>query len=517
MQAQTERMHTAWSVPSTPVLEARGVSQWYGRFAALQDIDSAFYAGEVHGLCGENGAGKSTFVKILGGLIAPTQGQILVDGRPLQQGRRTDPSALSIVHQELSIIADLSVLDNVLLGDDALGQWVVPRRRFREEIRQRLDQLGLAHVDLDQPAHRLSLAERQLVEIARGVFRQARVLVLDEPTASLSDHEISRVFAAVRWVRAQGAAVIFISHRLPEMFALADRITVFRNGRKVLTRASADLDADALVKAMIGRSVKKYVRRKPSGQITTAPLRLQCEGLHVPGRIQPLAMSIHAGEIVAVVGQIGSGADAVVEALGGQCRHYRGRVCVDGRPVQLRTPAASIAAGMAYVAEDRAGKGVFLDASIAVNLSASILWRLQRFGFLNRRAEHGLAQALAVQFTIDPARLSHQVGTLSGGNQQKVSIAKAVAIQPRVLLLNEPTRGVDVGARAEIYHQLRLLAQQGMSVLFFSTDLEEVLELATRVMTVFRGGLVHDRVIEAVNMDRLLEDILQGSPREVAA
>jgi len=492
------------------VLEARGVSRFYGRFAALKDIDLAFHAGEVHGLCGENGAGKSTFVKILGGLVAPSAGEVLVDGRALKSGQRTDPRTVSIVHQELSVIPDLSVLDNVLLGDDSLGQWL-PRGRFRAQVRERLDLLGLAHVGLDQPARRLSLAERQLVEIARGVSRQARVLVLDEPTATLSDHEIQRVFAAIRWLRAQGTSILFISHRLPEIFALTDRVSVFRNGSKILTRNTSELTGDELVRAMIGRNVGKRELRGTPARNADAPLRVRCEGVSVPGRIRPVDLSIHPGEIVAVVGQLGSGADALVEALAGQCRDYRGCIRIDGMPVVLRTPGAAIRAGVAYVAEDRAGKGVFLDAPIEANLSASILQRLQRSGFLNRRAERAQAMALAARFTIDPERLTHEVNTLSGGNQQKVAIAKAAAIAPKVLALNEPTRGVDVGARAEIYRQLRLLADEGMSVVFFSTDLEEVLELADRVVSIFRGEVVRDLAIDAVDMDGLLEDILQGT------
>jgi len=500
------------------VLEARGISRFYGRFAALKDIDLAFTGGEVHGLCGENGAGKSTFVKILGGLVAPSCGTIRAAGATLKPGHRTDPRTLSIVHQELSIIPDLSVLDNVLLGDDRLGEWL-PRRRFRAQIRERLDMLGLEHIGLDQPARRLTLGERQLVEIARGVSRQARVLVLDEPTATLSDHEIRRVFAAVRWLRGLGTTILFISHRLPEIFALTDRVTVFRNGRKVLTSRTSELTGDALVRAMIGRSLRKRGRQEHAAPSGTAPVRVHCDGLCVPGRIQPTNLAIAGGEIVALVGQLGSGADALVEVLAGQCRDYRGHVRIDGAAVTLRTPGAAIRAGVAYVPEDRASKGVFLDASVEANLSASILRQLQRSGFLSRKLERAHGAALAARFTIDPERLSHETGTLSGGNQQKVAIAKAVAIAPRVLALNEPTRGVDVGARADIYQQLRRLAKAGMSVLFFSTDLEEVLELADRVVSIFRGKVVNDRPICALKMDHLLDDILQGPdrPRELAA
>jgi ribose transport system ATP-binding protein len=497
------------------VLDVRNLSKTFGGVVALRQVDFELRTGEIHGLCGENGAGKSTLVKILGGLVSPSDGKILIDDTPLKAGRRTDPRLISIVYQELSIIPDLSVLDNVLLGDQAIGE-IYLRGRFADVVRRRLDALGLSHVDVNQPARELTLAEQQLVEIARGVERGARILILDEPTATLSDNEIQRVFAAVRWLRDRGSTIVFITHRLPEIFDLTDRVTVFRNGERVLTRETAGLTPGELVTAMIGREI---AARRFTASATPAdqpPVALQLSRVSVPGKYAPVDLSIQRGEIVAVVGQLGSGADILVETVAGLRKSYVGAISLDGDPIEVRSTKDAMRHRIAYVPEDRAGKGVFLDAQVEINMSASILERLSRAGFLRKAAGSEIARRLAARFQIDPGRLPSEVSQLSGGNQQKVALAKAVAVEPRLLVLNEPTRGVDIGARSEIYKQLRELAASGIVVLFFTTDIEEVQELADRVVTIFRGAVVGDRPIADAPMDDVLGDILHG-PRARAA
>lgn len=479
----------------------------YGGVEALRGVNFELRRGEIHALCGENGAGKSTLVKILGGLVEPTSGTITVAGAPLRTGRRTDPRLISIVHQELSIIPDLSVLDNVLIGDDGLGE-ILHRSRYTADVRARLDQIGLSHITLDTPAKALTLGERQLVEIARGVARGAKILLLDEPTATLSDVEIQRVFAAVRWLRDQGSTVVFISHRLPEVFELTDRVTVFRNGAHVLTADTATLTRDALVKAMIGHEVAARDRKNAVAKSVGAE-RMALRHISIPGRLRPIDLSFGQGEIAAIVGQLGSGADLLIEAMAG-ARAFEGAILVDETSVGCRCARDAIGSGIAYVPEDRARKGVFLDAPVETNITASILDRVSRMGFLRHREAARHVKALAGQFTIDPRRLPAQVSHLSGGNQQKVAIAKAAALDPRVLLLNEPTRGVDIGARTEIYGQLRAIAETGVCVLFFTTDIEEVLEFADRVVTIFRGQMVADRPVADLTMDDILTDIVHG-------
>jgi ribose transport system ATP-binding protein len=496
------------------VLCVSNLHKAFGRIAALRAVDLELAAGEIHGLCGENGAGKSTLVKVLAGLVSPSEGNVVVAGSTLRAGRRTDPRLISVVHQELSIVPDLSVLDNVLIGDET-GSGIYLRRRYADAVRGQIDALGLGHVHLDQPARELTLAEQQLVEIARGVSRGARVLVLDEPTATLSDSEIRRVFAAVRWLRDRGSAVLFITHRLPEIFELTERVTVLRNGQRVLTRPTSQLTSDELVRAMIGRDLEPRndaAAPRPQG---TRP-RLRLSRLALDGAFEPMDLSIAAGEIVAVVGQLGSGADLLVETLAGLRRQYTGSLSVDDRIADVRSTGDALRHGIAYVPEDRAGKGVFLDARVDVNLTASILGRLSRAGFLAAHAAARAAEGLASRFGVDRSRLTSAVSQLSGGNQQKVALAKAAAYEPRVLVLNEPTRGVDVGARAEIYKRLREMAVEGLSIVFFTTDLEEIAELADRVVTVFRGAVVNDRPRQATSMSDVLKDILHGSGEAAA-
>ena len=407
---------------SQKIVQVTGLRKTYGGITALKSVDFELDAGEIHGLCGENGAGKSTLVKILGGLVQPTEGQILFDGTALRLGRRTDPSCISIVHQELSIIPALSVLDNVLMGNTRVGRLYL-RSRFKDDVRRQLDSIGLSHVALDQYASELSLAERQLLEIARCVLHGAKVLILDEPTATLAESEIARVFTAVRWLRDQGTTVVFISHRLNEVFDLTDRITVFRSGERILTSPTSEMTTDSLVFAMVGHEVERCTTLgaiNPHAHQT----RLKLEGFGVPNACQPLNLEVPAGEILGVVGQLGSGADRLIEAIAG-VRGHTGQLSIDGQQVDIQSPLKAISQGIAYVPEDRAGKGVFLEASIGQNSTASILSQLTRFGRLEHSKERDAAQELMKRFTIDTRRISSKVSGLGGGHPQKLSMARA--------------------------------------------------------------------------------------------
>ncbi|CDX50574.1 ABC transporter related [Mesorhizobium plurifarium] len=490
------------------VLTVTKLRKSFGGVHALKGIDFDLHAGEIHALCGENGAGKSTLVRIIAGLMAADEGEIRVDGQLLRPGELTNPKLVSVVYQELSIIPHLSVLDNVLLGDPDISQLYI-RRRYRARARQTLDQLGLSDVPLNLEAGRLSIAEQQLLEICRAVMRGARVLILDEPTASLSDAEIQRVFQTVRWLRAKGTAVVYISHRLPEIFALTDRTTVFRNGQRILTKPTAQWTNDELVAEMIGREVTSAHATRDGGRPEAATV-IELAGLGVAGKYRPVDLAFRAGEIVGIIGQLGSGANALVETLAGLERHYAGTIMVGGSAVEVTSIAAASRAGIAYVSEDRGGKSLFLGAPIEVNLTSAILDRLNRFGVLTLADARKQASDLARRFQIDVRRLPAAASTLSGGNQQKVAIAKSVALSPRILVLNEPTRGVDVGARTEIYREIQALAREGLVVLFFSTDLEEIRELSQRVITVFRGEIVRDLPVEETTMDSILGDVVRG-------
>ena len=347
-----------------------------------------------------------------------------------------------------------------------------------------------------------------MLEISRGILRSARILILDEPTASLSDNEIQRVFTIVRRLRDRGTAVIFISHRLPEVFALADRVTVFRNGKRVLTEGTSNLSADDLVHAMIGGKLDVgHVRCVAEDPGVRA---LQLRGYSVRGKFEPVSLDINRGEIVGVTGQLGAGASAFVDALSGLEPGLVGEIDLYGEVAQLKSLRDALSVGIGYVPEDRGAKSLFHGATVGTNLTSAILDRVSRWGFLKTKIAVGLARDLAKRFQIETSRLSHAVQLLSGGNQQKVAIAKSVALKPRLLILNEPTRGVDVGARTEIYRELRALAFEGLTIVFFSTDLEEVVELSSRVITIFRGRIVNDRPAANVTMDSVLAEVGSG-------
>jgi ribose transport system ATP-binding protein len=497
------------------LLRVAGLHKRFGGVHALTGVDFTLRPNEIHALVGENGAGKSTLVKVLAGLVAPDSGEILLDGEPLRDGRsgRTDPSKIAVVFQELSIVPALSVLDNVFLGNVRVGR-VYRRRPFVAEARQILASLGLAHIDVHQPAEKLTLAERQMVEIARAVSMDARIIILDEPTATLSDAEIQRVFAAIRALKDAGKAIIYISHRLGEVFELADRVTTFRNGARVSTSDVASISTDELVKGMIGRVVSlKRDDRRALRRDLNRPL-LEVAGLSCPGSFTGFTVTVKRGEIVAVVGQVGSGADEVVRTLGGLNGEAYGSVHVNGRAVRLGSVYAALEHGLAYLSHDRAGEGLFLEAAVETNITSTILGALARGGWLRRSAEHRAARPLAGDFQIDVGRLRSLVSELSGGNQQKVSLAKCVARRPLVLLLNEPTRGVDVGARSEIYRLLRDLSAKGVSTLLFSSDLPEVMDLSDRIVTMFRGRVINTHVRSETDRLSVLRDILH--PRAAA-
>ncbi|QND44414.1 sugar ABC transporter ATP-binding protein (plasmid) [Rhizobium lusitanum] len=494
------------------MLIATGISKQYGGVFALDNVGFELVAGEIHGLCGENGAGKSTLVKILGGLVEPSSGELTIDGHGVVLGRRIDPSLITIVHQELSILPHLSVLDNIVIGMQDKSMLYL-RKRYVARVKHHLSAVGLDHVDPWSRAGGLSLAERQLVEIARGLASGAKVLLLDEPTATLSDAEIEKVFAVMRKLKDGGTTMVIISHRLDEIFAITDRVTVFRSGRHIFTRDTAALTGPELVRAMLGHDVERGVERPVRA---TGKCRLALEKAEVAGAYEPCDLTFAEGEIVAIVGQLGSGADVILKSLAGLAPLTTGALRIDGRLEELYSIRDAASQAIAYVPEDRAAKGVFLDAPIGVNLTSHSLADLSRGGVISRRRDRKRTRELAEALTIDPRRTLENVSVLSGGNQQKVALGKAIAPAPDVLLLNEPTRGVDIGARADIYDRLRRRADAGLSIIFYSTDLEEVLEFADRVITVFRGKIIRDASRVGLTSESILHDILHGPEKEAA-
>lgn len=495
-----------------PILQANNISKRYGGVFALSDVSFSLETGEILGLCGENGAGKSTLVKVMGGYVKPEEGELIVDGKSIELGKRIDPSLITIVHQELSILPHLSVLDNIMIGMQSKGL-IYLRGRYVARVEKYLKDVGLDHVSPYQLAETLSLAERQLVEIARGLASGAKVLLLDEPTATLSEAEIEKVFAIMRKLKAAGTTMVIISHRLDEVFAITDRVTVFRGGRHIFTKRTQEVSSAELVTAMLGHEVKRGVQR-PVRQVGDTFVR--CRNVAITDSFGPLDFDCAEGEIVALVGQLGSGADGLLRTLAGLSPVTSGHIEIGGQTASLRSIQDAERHHISYVPEDRAGKGAFLEAPIGQNLTSRVLSDLAPQGVIRAEQELKLARDLAEAFTVNPERNGDAVSTLSGGNQQKVVLGKAVATNPDVLLLNEPTRGVDIGARADIYDRLRQRADEGLSIIFYSTDLEEILDFADRIVTVFKGSLVRSVPRSEATQESILQDILHGNS-EVAA
>jgi ABC-type sugar transport system ATPase subunit len=473
-----------------PLVTIDKLARSFAGVPAVREVSFTVGAGEIHALCGHNGAGKSTIVKMLSGQLAPDAGRILLDGRPadLRSRQAAQHLGVALVDQELSVVPALTVLENMSLGDvDA--PLVTRRRAAARRCRAVLDDMGLERLRPDQLVSTLSMGERQLVEIAKALNQRARVVILDEPTATLSDVESRRVFAAVRRVAARGCAVVFVSHRLSEVLELCDTVTVLRDGRDVATAPAADLTVERLIVHMLGEAPHRLeATRRPDPDLTHA---LRVEHLHVPGALEDFSLTARAGRIYALAGQLGSGASDVLRALAGLHPRATGRVDLRDRAVPLRNPVGVARAGIAFVSNDRKSEGLFLDRSVGWNLVATRLSRLGPAGLVGAGRERRTARSLAGLADLPEGRLADPVLKLSGGNQQKVFVGRSLDRDDvHALLLDEPTRGVDIGGRAAIHRLLRDAADAGLVVIFASTELEELLELGDVILTMRDGRVV---------------------------
>ncbi|OZF01289.1 sugar ABC transporter ATP-binding protein [Rhodococcus sp. 14-2686-1-2] len=482
-----------------------GISKTFGGTRALDDVSIDFHGGEVHALLGENGAGKSTLMKIIAGVYTADEGELI--------GSRSGDLDVAMVFQELSVVPELSVRENMEMGGYDGRSIFLRHAALEAGIRAALDAAGLGGLDLDMPVESLPLAQRQLLEIARGVYANAKVLILDEPTATLSDNEIERVHAVVRNLVAKGHGIVYITHRLGEVFTLADRITIMRSGKVVSSGLTTQFEMNQVVTMMLGHEHTAAAAAQPIEGLPPLSERRQItvSNLSATHQFTDVSFTVQPGEVLTVFGQIGSGADQVIRALAGLTHPSSGEVLIDDEPVRLGSRPASQADGIAYVSADRTIEGVFLDYSVAGNISSGALGRVSIRKFLSGRREKQLAEKYSSMVAFDPTRVGVPVGSLSGGNQQKIAIARALATSPKVLVLNEPTRGVDVGARAEIYKVIRSLAHQNVAVIVYSSDIVELRELGDRVITMFRGSIVADRPTSTVDDAALLSEILHGA------
>jgi ABC-type sugar transport system ATPase subunit len=477
------------AAPVGPILEVAGVCKSFPGVVALDGVDFAVHTGEVNALVGENGAGKSTLIKLLAGFYAADDGEIRVGGRPLA----ADPAAahqagVATIHQDHQLIPSMTVAENIMLGHWP-GRFGIVSRRAQD----RRAAAALAQVAPDVSplalARRLSPAEGQLVEIARALSEDARVVIMDEPTTSLSPREIDRLFAVVRQLQARSIGIVFVSHWLDEVFRIADRITVLRDGRLVGSRLAGELDQDRVIRMMVGRAVQKVVTagRKP-GDVVLAVRNLSRAGV-----LHDISFEVRAGEIVALAGLVGAGRSELANCIFGVDRYEAGSVLVDGRSVRQGDPVSAMRAGIGLIPEDRRRQALIPQLSVSANATLAVLERVAPGGVISRARETDIVETARRSLSIRMPSASAPVSTLSGGNQQKVVIARWLARAPRLLILDEPTKGVDVGAKAEISDIIVRLARSGTAILLISSELPEVLALADRAL-VMRGGRIRGEV-----------------------
>ncbi|MDI3280635.1 MAG: sugar ABC transporter ATP-binding protein [Bacillota bacterium] len=502
---------------ASPFLEMKGITKRFPGVVALQEVDFACRLGSVHALVGENGAGKSTLIKVLGGVYQPDAGEIRLDGRAVQINHpdRAARLGISVIHQELNLIPAFTVAQNIFLGHEPRGPLgSVDRRRAEEEARRLLDLVGV-EVDPDDLVSELSLAQKQMVEIARALSRDSKVIVMDEPTAALNGNEVRKLLELIRQLAQQGRGIIFISHRLEEVFEVSQEITVLRDGRVVATRPAAECSMELVVRLMTGKehATFRIPGRRPPGK-AILELRAFSSGRYFQG----VNLCVREGEIVGLIGLEGQGQREVLRALSGALPITGGQVLVDGRPCKIAAPRDAIRSGLAFVPEERKSEGLCLVRDVLENIALPTLRERQLGGFVRRREERRVVRRLVEMLRIQPPSLAQRTHNLSGGNQQKVVIAKWLAARPRVLLFSEPTRGVDVGAKEEIYQLMRQVTDQGGGVLMVSGDLGEVMRLCDRVLVMFEG-----RVVKEFPGDRLERQALMAAqwgmmrPREEGA
>ncbi|MHA4736332.1 sugar ABC transporter ATP-binding protein [Ensifer adhaerens] len=475
-----------------PLFRMEGISKRYGGVRALENAELSVRTGAIHAVLGENGAGKSTLIKIMAGVVAADEGQMTLDGQPVTFASPAAANAAGIacVFQELSLIPELSVADNIVIFNPPTRFGMIDRKAQRRLAEEALARAGAADIHPLALVKDLPLSRQQIVEIAKALARKPRILILDEATSALTAADVSKVFAVLKRLRSEGLALVYISHRMNEIAELADDCTVFRNGSKVASYAAGTRSDSEVIEMMIGREYHSVYPPKPGPPAPAAPV-LETRNLSWANRLHDISFSLRAGEIVGLGGLDGQGQRDLLLALFGVLRGLRGTVLVDGRAVSIGSPAQARrhGIGMALIPEDRKTEGLMLPMTVRDNLSLASLDRLTRGGIIDRAKEESAIDRMMTLLSIKAGNIDAPVGALSGGNQQKVVIAKWLMRQPRIVLLNDPTRGIDVGTKQEIYQLLRRLADEGAAILFYSTDYAELIGCCDRVLVLYDGAV----------------------------
>jgi rhamnose transport system ATP-binding protein len=487
-----------------PIIELRDIGKQFPGVRALDGVSFDVLPGEVHALLGENGAGKSTLIKIMTGAYHPDQGTILMEGEPIQiaSTRQAQERGVAAIYQELSLYPDLTVAENIFMGHQprtrmGLIDWHAMERRARAILHD----LDADRLDPLQKIGGLSVGNQQRVEIAKALSQNARILIMDEPTAALTQHDVDQLFAIVRRMRERGVAVIYISHRLEEVFLLADRVTVLRDGQVVGTRLVRETSQPELIRMMVGRTLDALF---PKQDAPIGAPALHVRDLSYGRTVRGVSFELRRGEIVGMAGLVGAGRSEMAHVLFGITPAESGSVTVDGRTVPIRSPRQAMELGIAYVPEDRKHEGLILPMSVRENTTLAILRRLAHAGFVDQRAERKITGEYVEKLRIRTPGIAQLVRNLSGGNQQKIVIAKWLAREPKVLILDEPTRGIDVGAKAEIHRLMSALAQQGLAILMISSELPEILGMSDRVLVMRQGRIVGEFTREQATQEAII-------------
>jgi len=504
----------AAAAPSSPgaLLQMTGIVKEFPGVRALGGVDLDVRAGEVHCLLGQNGAGKSTLIKVLAAVHRPDEGTIVWDGEPVSLGspHAALKSGIATIYQELDLVPELTVAENIFLGHELSTAGFSQRLRANRRSRELLTRLGHAEISPTRTVGSLAPAGQQIVSMARALSRDTRLLILDEPSAVLDQNGVANLFRVIRGLTAEGVAVVYISHRLEEIRQIGDRITVLKDGRTVAKGLPvAETPTSELIKLMTGRAIE-YAFPPRSTAAADGQVVLEATDLSLAGVFSGVNLAVRAGEIVGLAGLVGAGRSEILETVYGARRASTGTVTVDGRRLRRGSVTAAVKAGVGLAPEERKSQGLLLDESVSSNITVSSMAAFSRAGFLNRGAERTRSSELTASLDVRPAGVTRAVRTLSGGNQQKVVLARWLLRDCRVLLLDEPTRGVDVGARTEIYQLIRRLADSGVAVVVVSSEVEEVLGLADRVLVIREGEVVHEAAAIEIDESMVLDLVMEG-------
>jgi ribose transport system ATP-binding protein len=487
-----------------PLLQMRGITKRYPGVTALDNVDFEVMPGEVHALVGENGAGKSTLMKILAGADVKDSGQILIGGEEVhittpQEAMRL---GISIIYQEFNLVPYMNAAENIFLGREPMSKvpGIVDFRRMYAEAERVISELGV-RLDVRVPVNQLSVAQQQMVEIAKATSRSARIIAMDEPSATLTEHELENLFSLIRRLRADGVSIIYVSHRLDEIFRIADRVTVLRDGKFIATKPVSETSREEIIRMMVGRELKDTIPKK---EVAHGDVVLEVKGLNRSGVIHDISFAVRRGEILGIAGLVGAGRTEVARAIFGADPIDSGEILLEGKPVTIRSPKDAIRLGIGLMTEDRKALGLILGMAVRENVTLANLDPLSRLGFVSRRKEQEVTNRFVEDLMIKTPSIEQAVQNLSGGTQQKVVLAKWLFTQSKVLIFDEPTRGIDVGAKTEIYQLMNRLAEQGVGIIMISSELPEILGMSDRILVMHDGRIVGELSREEATQEKIM-------------